>query len=251
MKPGITVHCRVRNEEYFARAALQSVLPLAEKILVYDTGSSDSTVLKILKIESDKIELVRKKASDPAGICEYRNEMIEKTETEWFMLVDGDEIYPPEAAERILQEMNSVPPNMHRIKISRRHFYDGFKFISPPDSLGRIYRTEKVRFRLYNESDNRVGHETPYLRGQASIPRDRYTLPFPEDIFFFHCHFLKRSSRDSELGNLRGWRKPPFPLVPYTGVLPEGVEAEPGNASWARCLYLNIKNFCIRLGGFQ
>lgn len=32
LEPGITVHCRVRNEERFVRSALLSVLPLARRL---------------------------------------------------------------------------------------------------------------------------------------------------------------------------------------------------------------------------
>ena len=38
----MTVHCLIRNEERFIRAAILSILPLAQRVLVYDTGSTDT-----------------------------------------------------------------------------------------------------------------------------------------------------------------------------------------------------------------
>lgn len=225
LKPGITVHCRILNEELFIQEAILSILPLAEKILVYDTGSTDSTVEKIRSIRSDKIEIVLKPPSDPRGIMEYRNEMIEHTETQWFMLVDGDEIYPDGAAAAIYEKMKGVSEKVSRIMIHRKHFVSGFNFISAIDTIGRIYRTDQIRWRLYNDEDNRVGHETAYFIEEPAKSVEGITAKFPEDIFFFHCHYLPRSSKDQELGRLRSWRKYPYPVVPYFGPWPSVFEA--------------------------
>ncbi len=225
-RSGITVHCRVRNEENFVREALLSVLPLAEKILVYDTGSTDATLDKIRSIQSDKIEIVEKAPSDPIGIMEYRNEMIEATETEWFFLVDGDEIYPPESILGIQDAIKGVPDSISRIVISRTHFYGGVNFVSLPDRLGRIYRTSAIRFRIYDPEDNRVGHETTCFIKNPKEPAGSFSAEFPEDIFFFHCHYLARSSKDGDLGYLRHWRNPPFPIVPFFGPWPDTLNAE-------------------------
>lgn len=220
LKPGITVHCRVRNEEAFVREMILSILPLAEKILVCDTGSTDSTLEKIRTIDRKKIEIVNRPPADPRGIMEYRNEMIERTETEWFMLVDGDEIYPDGAALKILERMKTIPEKISRIMIHRVHFVSGYNFISGKDTIGRIYRTSEIRWRLYDDKDNRVGHETPYLIEEPAKSVEGKTLKFPEGIFFFHGHYLSRSSKDAELGRLRSWRKSPYPVYPYFGPWP-------------------------------
>ncbi len=224
LRPGMTVHCRVRNEEIFMRQAILSILPLADKILVCDTGSTDSTLEKIRSIGSGKIEVMNRPPSDPRGIMEYRNEMIERTETEWFMLVDGDEIYPDGLALKILERLKNVPEKISRILIHRVHWVAGFNFISELDTIGRIYRTRQIRWRLYDDSDNRVGHETPYLIEDPAQSVEEKTLKFPDDIFFFHGHYLARSSRDKELSRLRSWRKSPYPVYPYFGPWPSSLE---------------------------
>ena len=48
-------------------------------------------------------------------------------------------------------------------------------------------------------------------------------MVFPPEIFFFHCQYLVRSSKDVDLGRLRGWRRRPFPAFPYVGPWPEGL----------------------------
>ncbi|MBI4004245.1 MAG: glycosyltransferase [Candidatus Omnitrophica bacterium] len=223
---GITVHCRIKNEERFIRAAIRSVLPLAERVLVYDTGSTDATLHEVASINSEKIEIVQKKFSTPQELCEFRNEMIERTTTEWYMVVDGDEIYPTHAVRRIAEEMELVLPTVHRIAVNRRHFAESFNFLSPTHPVGRIFRTSQIRWRGASG-----GTETPYLRHDPSVSWNQFSMRLPRDVFFFHCHNFVRSSRDAELGELRRWRRPPFPALPYFGPWPETFELD-GVTHW-------------------
>jgi glycosyltransferase involved in cell wall biosynthesis len=202
-------------------------LPLAERVLIYDTGSTDATLDQIASIRSEKIEIVQKRSASPSELCAYRNEMIEQTTTEWFMLVDGDEIYPAHAVRRIAQEIRTVPPAVHRILVHRKHFMGSLNFVSRLDRLGRIYRTSRIRHALYApEFCDRVGHETPCLRDDPSAAWERYSMVFPKDIVFFHAQYLVRSSKDADLGRSRGWRRPPFPALPYVGPWPETLDLD-------------------------
>jgi len=89
----ITVHCLVKNEENFIWYAISSVLPYVEKILVWDTGSNDKTVEIVKTIKSPKVEFEEKGKVDARGFAKLRQEMIDKTETDWIMVLDGDEIW--------------------------------------------------------------------------------------------------------------------------------------------------------------
>lgn len=248
----ITVHCRVRNEEQFVRQAIESVLPIATKVLVYDTGSTDGTLEAVSALRSDKIEVTRKPPSNAEGIMQYRNEMIDRTSTEWFMLVDGDEVYMESAIRRIAEELPKVSPYIHRIVLRRKHFVESPRFVSRSDWIGRIYRTRAIRHKLYSDKyRDHVGHETPYRVGDPSAPLKGFSTRFPPDIFFFHCHYLRRSSRDQELGRMRRWRLPLFPVQVYRGPWPEGLgagEIPPVSlGTFLDCSRLNLRNFSERL----
>ena len=54
-KQFIWANCLIKNEERWVWYALQSVLPYVDKILVWDTGSTDNTVEIIKTIKSNKI----------------------------------------------------------------------------------------------------------------------------------------------------------------------------------------------------
>jgi len=228
----LTVHCLIRNEEQFIRPAILSILPLATRVLVYDTGSTDRTLEILSSIQRDlsavpdttgKLEIVHKTFTQPRELNGFRNEMIERTTTEWFMLVDGDEIYPADAVRRILEKIPAVPPTIHEIAIHRKHFVGSLNFISQFDRVGRIYRTKKVRWRTAYLPPYRFRADTPYLKDDPLAPMASWRMQSPEDIFFYHCQYLVRSSKDTELGALRRWRwrKPPFPVWPYLGPWPE------------------------------
>lgn len=220
----ITVHCLVRNEERFVRPAIMSVLPLAERVLVVDTGSTDTTLDVLSSIQSDKVEIIQKNASGPRELSECRNEMIERTTTEWFMLVDGDEIYPAHSVRRILEEIRTAPPNIHQIDIHRKDFVGSFNFILPIRPFGRIFRTRRIRIRPRQPPRNRPWIDHPYLLDDPEAPLGQFAMRFPEDIFFFHCHYLVRSSKDADLREFRRWRKPRSPVHPYFGPWPEMFE---------------------------
>ncbi len=236
-RSGITVHCRVRNEECFVRAAISSVLPLAEQVLVYDTGSTDRTLEEIRSIRSPKIELVATGQRSPLELAQLRNEMIDRTTTEWCMIVDGDEIYPAHAVARIAELIPTIPDSIHRIAVHRRHFVSAFNFVSGTDRIGRIYRRATIRHGIASSRvANAVGHETPYLVANPSTPWAQFSRCLPADVWFFHCQYLVRSSKDADMGRLRGWRQPPFPVRPYFGPWPEALHTGPVAMRWTAAL---------------
>lgn len=89
----ITVHCLVKNEENFVWFAVNSVLPFVEKVFVWDTGSTDKTVEIIKTIKSPKLEFEERGRVDTRALVAFRQEMIEKTQTDWIMVLDGDEVW--------------------------------------------------------------------------------------------------------------------------------------------------------------
>lgn len=92
----LTVHCIVKNEENFVGFAIESVVSVADTVLVFDTGSTDATVAIIealVRKYPTKIKFEQKGPCDKRQHTELRQEMITKTTTEWFMILDGDEIW--------------------------------------------------------------------------------------------------------------------------------------------------------------
>ncbi len=88
----ITSHTVIKNEEVFIKPALLSVVNFVDRMLVWDTGSTDRTVSIIKSLKLQKITFRQCGSVDRKGLADLRNQQIELTKTPWFLIVDGDEI---------------------------------------------------------------------------------------------------------------------------------------------------------------
>lgn len=92
----LTAHCLVKNEENFVGFAIASVIEAVDQVLVFDTGSTDATVATVealMRQYPGKIHFEQKGPCNKQQHTALRQEMIAKTMTDWFMIVDGDEIW--------------------------------------------------------------------------------------------------------------------------------------------------------------
>lgn len=114
-KGGITAHCLVRNEENWIWYAINSVIDYVEKILVFDTGSTDNTVRIIKTIKSPKVFFEQKGTVNKQSYSKLRQEMLDQTKTTWFLVLDGDEIYPQATIEELVSVIKTAPVFKHAI----------------------------------------------------------------------------------------------------------------------------------------
>ncbi len=118
----ITAHCLVKNEEIFVGYAIKSVINFVDSIIVFDTGSTDRTVEIIQKLAKEypgKIIFEEKGLCDKARHTQLRQEMLEKTKTEWFMILDGDEVW----TDRVLNEAKKTIAENHGVECLIIPFY--------------------------------------------------------------------------------------------------------------------------------
>ncbi len=108
MNKSITAHCLVRNEERWVWYAIMSVIEYVDKILVFDTGSTDRTVEIVKSIKSPKIIFEEKGIVGKKGFTGLRQEMLDRTETEWFMVLDGDEVWTKVAIEALMKAIGKA-----------------------------------------------------------------------------------------------------------------------------------------------
>jgi glycosyltransferase involved in cell wall biosynthesis len=120
--PSITAHCLVKNEDRFIEYAVKSVIDFVDQVLIFDTGSTDGTVNIIKQLQlsyPSKIIFEEKGECDKKQHTQLRQEMIEKTSTDWFMIVDGDEVW----TDRAMQEALAVVRNNPAIECIIAPFY--------------------------------------------------------------------------------------------------------------------------------
>ena len=106
----ITTHTIVKNEQNWIKPALMSVIDQVDRMLVWDTGSTDSTVKIIRSIHSPKIEFKECGSVNRQGLVKLRNEQIQITKTDWLMILDGDEIWPKNNLIQLIKAIEKAKP---------------------------------------------------------------------------------------------------------------------------------------------
>lgn len=86
----------VQNEERYIWYAVRSIIDHIDKMLVWDTGSTDKTVEIIKKLQKKypkKIELREIGKVDINQFTSVRQQMLEETKSDWLIILDGDEVW--------------------------------------------------------------------------------------------------------------------------------------------------------------
>lgn len=194
----ITGHTIVKNEEVWVKKSLESVLPYLDKILVWDTGSTDKTVEIIRSIDSSKIKFKQCCPVNREGLVKLRNEQIQATKTGWFILVDGDEIWPKDNLIQLIKAMkNSHPETIALVNRTRNCIGDLNHYL--PESKGR-YKIGPWSGHL----NIRAIRNLPGLKVAGAYPNEAYVFEGKKlqdqpgklefvDTWYYHTTHLKRT----------------------------------------------------------
>jgi glycosyltransferase involved in cell wall biosynthesis len=152
------------NEERNLTRCLKSVAPLADEILVVDSGSTDATLDLAGKFGARVVQ------QDWLGYVGQKNFALDHAAHSWVLSIDADEEISPELAASISRlkanPAADTPGAPNGYEISRIVFYRG-RWIRHgdwyPDRLVRLFRRTEARF-----SGGRV-HEKLELRGEHPI----------------------------------------------------------------------------------
>ena len=153
MKLDITVIILTYNEELHIRRCLENVCPIAKKVYVIDSPSTDNTVA-ICK-EFPEVEVVVHKY--PGNQAEQFNWALDnvKIDTEWVLRLDADEYLLPELVNELYSRVPSLPASVTGVEFKRRHIFMG-KWVKRgiyPVIMMRMFRTGMGRYdaRLMDE----------------------------------------------------------------------------------------------------
>lgn len=95
----------VKNEDRYVWFAVKGVIDFIDKLLIYDTGSTDGTISilsDLVKEYPDKIIFEKRKNVDKFEYTVLRQEMLDKSECDWILLIDGDEVWFEDSMEKII-----------------------------------------------------------------------------------------------------------------------------------------------------
>ena len=139
----ISVIILTYNEELHIRRCLENICPIANKVIVVDSPSTDSTVA--ICHEFDNVEVVAHKY--PGNQAEQFNWAIDNLgiETEWVLRLDADEYLTPELINELKEKLPTLPNDVNGIIFNRRHIFMG-KWVKRgvyPVKLLRMFRYGK------------------------------------------------------------------------------------------------------------
>lgn len=135
-----------KNEEKNIKACLDSMVNIADEIIIVDTGSTDRTI-EIAKYYGAKV--FSYKWND--DFSEARNISLEKATKDWIIVLDGDEVLPKEDGKKLKNIINAT--SMEALYLRLENIVDN-------KSLGdavvlRVFRNNKL-YRFRNKMHEQV-----------------------------------------------------------------------------------------------
>ncbi|OGM02407.1 hypothetical protein A2115_03010 [Candidatus Woesebacteria bacterium GWA1_41_8] len=197
----IWAHTIVKNEERFIWYAISSVVEFVDKILIWDTGSSDLTpeiIREAQKYFGNKIEYSQKGKASPEQIPRLRGEMLKGTSADWVINLDGDEVWWDDSILKLTRLINGKKAKVESVVVGTVNpVGDIFHFL-PQDAGGYEISGRKGHLNLRAFSTRITG-----LHVSGIYPKEAYCdasdsplqekNPYFLDVSYLHLTHLKRS----------------------------------------------------------
>ncbi len=142
-RPTLSVAIVAKNEEANLRRTLPTVAPLADEIVLVDSGSTDSTVALAESFGA------RVQHQDWLGFGPQKNFAIGQCTSDWILALDADETPSAELASAISPAIATAPPSLAGFSLPRRNYFLGRAMRHGgmyPDRKLRLFRRGCARF---------------------------------------------------------------------------------------------------------
>jgi glycosyltransferase involved in cell wall biosynthesis len=199
----IWVNTIVNNEENFIWFAVMSVVDFVDKVLIYDTGSTDKTtniIKEIQRLKGDKVNFKEIGTVNKFQFPKMRQAMLDQSKCDWILILDGDEIWWTKSIKQLIDKINKEGDRLDGIVVP---------MVVP---VGDIYhRQEEVagkyeilgrkghyNLRAINKKIPGLHVDWPYGResylNESNVPIQEGKRVIFSDTPYFHVTHLKRTS---------------------------------------------------------
>lgn len=166
-------HALVCNEEKYLWFSVTSIIDYVDKLLLWDTGSTDKTCTIIDDLERKyKNKIITKQVGkvDINDFTKVRQQMLNQTKGDWFIILDGDEVWWRDSIFEIREILEAQDKSLETI-VSRYYNLVGDVFHYQSENIGKY------------KIDNRVGNLT--IRAMnTSIPGLNFSKPHGQQGIF-------------------------------------------------------------------
>jgi glycosyltransferase involved in cell wall biosynthesis len=141
-------HTLFKNEERWLWYSVTSVIDHLDRLLLWDTGSTDNSAKiaeDLAKKYPDKINFKQYPVVDSSVFpeAEVRQAMLNETDSDWFIMVDADEIWPSISITSVINEITQRGNIIESIVVPTINLV-GDIFHYQPQSAGRYKFGERV-----------------------------------------------------------------------------------------------------------
>ena len=184
MSKTIWVNTLIQNEDKFIWFAIMSVIDYVDKILIFDTGSTDKTVAIIKEIQTNfKDKVIFKEWGQAEGkmLTDLRHKQFEQSKCDFVLVLDGDEIWPESSIKKAVERINHGGDNIDGIVVP---FYN---------LMGDIYHYQDDTAGRYNLL-GRKGNLTIRFANRR-VPEMQVKNKYPDEGFFIGDMALQDSKK--------------------------------------------------------
>jgi glycosyltransferase involved in cell wall biosynthesis len=188
----------LKNDCWWLPYTLESIRGSFQRYVIYDVGSKDGTQNIIdwfVETEKSKAEFYIRKLPhcDPEIQGIFRNSMISESQSEWYFIVDGDELYDTFS----IRTLENYEDTINGWLLSERKIlYGVFKRVEVSKDLTARYDRERSHHRIY--------HRTAIWKGthpgeEAVIRQSESTEEWLPGVKTWHFHNAMRSPLESDV----------------------------------------------------
>lgn len=186
----LTATVMARNEEYFIGYTLQPLLEVLDHVIVVDTGSGDNTVQVIREVckqfPTSRSTILLYNPLTPEANGRIRQIMTNLVETEFALLVDADEYYPPEVLDQIKSTELPSSTRLGFTKLQTLQWEDGEFQKAEMWSKQALYHAKSTVWTGAYPFEGPSWYDQPH------------SFYYYQDCVGFDLHHLRRSSLDHE-----------------------------------------------------
>lgn len=204
----IWAHTLVKNEAQWLWYSVSSVINHIDKILLWDTGSTDGTleiIKELQKAYPGKIEFKERKITSAEEFTVVRQEMLDVTDSDWFLILDGDEIWFEDSIKKVVETIKEGKDGIESIVVPTINLV-GDIFHFQPQSAGRYKFGDKVGHyalrgvkRSIPGLHSQGGHGVwGFTDENGKVIQDRNTYKII-DAQYLHTTNLRRSIEDTKV----------------------------------------------------